>query len=89
MTALRTCVSVYLSIYGPTTYRKFKICGFTKFVRARVHFKFKFASEKYDGSSHELHLLYTRALHVCIISPKHGGMLNTGSNDFICSELNV
>ena len=26
---------------------------------------------------------------MCIISPKHGGMLNTGSNDFIRSELNV
>ena len=43
VTALRTRVSIYLSVYGPTTYRKF--CGFTKFVCARVHFKFKFDSE--------------------------------------------
>ena len=31
---LHCAACVYLSMDGPTTYGKFKICGFTKFVRA-------------------------------------------------------
>ena len=36
-----------------------------------------------------LHLVYTHSLHVSIISPKHSSTLNTYSNDFICSILNM